>query len=616
VLLALAGLQSHGSHATCSDDLGYDFIIMGGGTSGTLLARRLSENPNWCVLVLEEGAASKPDNNIPLNVYRLPRDCSNSFGYMYEPSNDYCLAMNNQQCSLVINKGLGGQSLLGDMIYNRGNRRDFDTWCKHGHSQGWCYKNVLPYYKKLENFTIPGIDTCGKGGPITVSYPGYRTDACTAFMNAGKEMGYPWVNYNNGHQTGFSLTHTTLKNGLRQNAYDVFLADVADKRPNLDIRTELKFKRLLFERVEDHDHHHGHHHKQSKIRVVGVEYDQLGFPHTVKARREVILATSSVEIAHLMMLSGVGPADHLKEHGIEVVKNLPVGHNYHDIVAIGGLVFFSNSAVPDLEKTFTKKGVAEFLKTRTGPASSPVTEALAFMDSSKATCDWPDFQLAMRAGSIVSMPMRRRIYNLNETKIVEHYGEIFDRAGTTFGIFPTVSRPQSRGRVLLQSANYKDMPIVRANFYEHPADMKVALAAIKNVLKLIQTDAFKAINVKFFDKKYGPCAHHEYTGSCDDEADEAYWTCYARHFTFPVERWAGTTKMGRHSDPTAVVDSEMRVHGIHNLRVVSAAVNPQQITGHLEGYRYMLGEKAADMICKYHRHLDKKDKHHKDKKGD
>jgi choline dehydrogenase-like flavoprotein len=173
-----------------------------------------------------------------------------------------------------------------------------------------------------------------------------------------------------------------------------------------------------------------------------------------------------------------------------------------------------------------------------------------------------------------------------------------------------VSRPKSRGRVLLQSADPNDKPIVRGNFYHHPYNMKVALSAIKTLLKLAKTNAFKAHNVTSFDKKYAPCAHLKYSGNCDDEKDDAYWSCYAIHFSVPVERWAGTTKMGPSCDPTAVVDAQMRVHGINNLRIVGPAFNGQQITGHVEGYRYMLVEKASDVIWKYHQYLDHRKKHH------
>jgi choline dehydrogenase-like flavoprotein len=569
----------------------FDFIILAAGTSGSVLARRLSENPSWRVLVLEAGSKGAEKNLLPLNVNRLPSDCSNSFGFEYEPSDDSCLAMKNQQCYLQVSKGLGGQSLLDNMLYSRGNQWDYDNWCLSG-NRGWCFEDVLPFYKKLENITIPGgkVKHCCKDGLLTVSYPSYRTKLASTFLKAGEELGYPsGVNYNGKHQTGFAYVQTLLKNGLRQNIYDTYLAPVEDKRPNLDVRTEIKVQKLVFKK-------NGPKHTGSK--VVAVEYDHLGFQYTAKAIREVIITTSPVEAAQLLMLSGVGPADHLKTHGIEVVKNLPVGQNYHDVVAVGGLVFFSNVKVPDLEKTFTKKGIADYLENKSGAAGSPFAEALAFLESSKQFCNYPDYQLTIRAGSFLSQPQRRVNYNLNVSMFDAHFGDVAYKASNSFEILPIVSRPKSRGVVLLRSNNPEDAPIVHGNFYSHPQDVKTALYGIKTALKLVKTEAFQAINAKFFDKPFEPCSHFEY--GCDK-----YWECFARSFTFPMARWAGATKMGNGAD--SVVDDKLRVHGIKNLRVVGSSVLPQQITGQVGGIRVMLGEKMADMICKYHNFLDETD---------
>jgi choline dehydrogenase-like flavoprotein len=567
----------------------FDFIIVAAGISGSVVARRISDNPKWRVLVLEEGSAVTEDNNIPLNVNRLKRDCTNSFGFVYEPSDDYCRSMKRRQCILRVNKGLGGQSVLGDMVYNRGNRRDYDEFCRQG-NKGWCFKDVLPFFKKLENNTIPGekVESCCQDGPVTISYPNYRTELAAAFMEAGKELGYPWTNYNRRSQTGFAPVQMTLKDGLRQNIYDTYLAPVVDARANLVVETESKVTKLLFGR-----HHVG---KQSKVRVTGVQYNHLGFLYTVKATREVIITSSTVEVAQLLMLSGVGPAKHLQSLGIPVVKNLPVGANFHDIVGTG-FVFFSDVPVPDLEKTFTKAGISKFLKTRSGPAASAVIEALAFLESSPKCRDYPDYQLTLRCGSILSMPMRRSIYNINDTIGQQQFGEVADQGAYSFQIVPTVSRPKSRGRVLLRSADPDDLPIVHGNFYHHPDDMQVMLRAIRTLHELMDTEAFKAINGYLYDKTFEPCSHFEH-------GSDKYWDCYARYFTVPMDRWAGTTKMGPRRDKQAVVDAELRVHGIRNLRIVSPSIAPQQVTGQVDGFQIMLGEKAADMICKYQNLVD------------
>jgi choline dehydrogenase-like flavoprotein len=179
--------------ATCNDATAendeFDFIIYGGGSSGSVVARRLSDNPDWKVLLLEIGGEGSAENDIPLNLVRLPQDCTNSFGYKYEPREGYCQAMKNKQCVAQVGKNLGGTSLIGDMIYSRGNRKDYDNLCKQG-NHGWCFKDVLPFFKKLENNEIPDHDAknCGKGGPITISYANYRTKLASVFLKREKSF--------------------------------------------------------------------------------------------------------------------------------------------------------------------------------------------------------------------------------------------------------------------------------------------------------------------------------------------------------------------------------------------------------------------------------------------
>jgi choline dehydrogenase-like flavoprotein len=357
----------------------------------------------------------------------------------------------------------------------------------------------------------------------------------------------------------------------------------------LDVRTEAIVAKLLFGMSG---------YKHADLRATAVEYNHLVFAYTANAACEVIITTSPVEAAQLLMLSGVGPANHLNDLGIRMVKDLPVGQNYHDVVGVGGLVFFSNVEVPDLEKTFTKQGIADYLETKSGAVGSTFTEALAFLESCQQHSDYPDYQLTIRAGTFLSQPQRRKIYNLNETLFETHFGEVADKASYSFELLPIVLRPKSRGVVLLRSIDPNDAPIVDGNFYSHLKDIETALVAIKTVLSLAQTKAFQAINATFFDKPFEPCSKNEY-------GQEKYWECYARSFTFPMARWAGTTKMGQNAD--AVVDDKLRVHGIKNLRVVGSSVLPQQITGQVGGLEVMLGEKMADVICNYHNFLDETD---------
>jgi choline dehydrogenase-like flavoprotein len=563
----------------------FDFIIYDGGTSGSALARRLSDNPNWKVLLLVTGGDGSADNKFPLNVNRLALGCSNTFGYKYEQNDGYCLAMNNGQCLAHDSNDLGGTSLLGDMIYSRGNRQDYDNWCRHHGNHGWCYKDVLPFFKKVENYNIPGSKAkyCGKGGPITVSLANYRTELASAFLNAGKDLHY---------RTGFSLPETTIKNGLRQNSYSAYLEPVIEDRKNLVIRKNAIFTKLIFDQ-EQHKH---------ATRVAGLEYKQLGFVHKVFAKHEVILSASAIGNAHYLLLSGIGPAKHLKQHNITVIKDLPVGYNYHEVVGVGGLDFSSDIKVLDLENEFTENNLLEFLKSGKGPVSSPVIEALAYLESSKQCHGYPDYELTLRAAGLPSLPFRRRRFNINETVFSSFVGPATIPKPEIFSIVPSVLRPKSRGRVLLRSADPSDLPIIEGGFYSNPHDIKIAVKSIKTTLKLAETKAFKKINAKFSDKLYAPCAHLAKGDRCHAD-DKKYWECFARHWTFPLERYAGTTKMGPAHDRTAVVDAKLRVHGIKNLRIVSSSVLPQQISGHADGVKYMIAEKAANIIHKcYHSH--------------
>jgi choline dehydrogenase-like flavoprotein len=528
---------------------------------------------------------------IPLNVNRIPRECGNSVRYVYEHDPNVCLAMNDQRCILSEGKGLGGQGITGDMIYGRGNRQDYDNWCQKD-NEGWCFKDVLPFYLRMENTTFPCAkgEYCGSGGPVTVSYANYRNDLADFFMQAGEELGYRRVNYNQKYMTGFSLAQTTLKDGLRQNSYDAYIKPVLKERPNLTVRTNAKVFKLIISKKDGENY---------KPRVTGVVYKSFGFTSTVMVSREVVLTSSPIGTAQILMLSGIGPAQHLDSLGIDVVSDLQVGFNFHDVIGVGGLTFLSSIPVNDLESIFTPEALDKFQKTRTGPASSPNIEAFAFLESSRNVRNYPDIEVALRAGSLISQPIVFQAYNGNETILKQHFSDILDKRKNAFSLFVSVLRPKSRGRVMLRSVNPDDAPIVRGNFYSDPYDIKVAVKAIKLALKVMETDSFKKINATFYDKPLQPCAHHEY-------GDKKYWKCYARHFTFPLERWAGTTKMGPQCDSSAVVDSKLRVHGIENLRVSGPAIQPQQVTGHADSVKTLIAEKLAHMICKYQKSVDKR----------
>jgi choline dehydrogenase-like flavoprotein len=300
-------------------------------------------------------------------------------------------------------KGLGGSSIFWDMIYSRGNYRDYNAWRDAGNPE-WGYEDVLKHFKKMENNLVPTTKVAGKEGPITVSTVKWRSEIAKALMEAGEEIGVPTVDYNNQNQTtGFAWVQTTNEDGLRQTTHSTYLGLLAVESPNLTVRRRATADKLIVE----------------GDRITGVRFRMGGVNYTAYARYEVIVSAGVFGTPKLLMLSGIGPADHLEEVGIKPVVHLPVGKNLIDHVGVGGLTFFSDQKVIDMQAAFGYYSRVGFYYTHDGELSSPAgVEALAFFDSSmdaqNATTDgYPDYELMFRSGSLVSMPTLRDRHNLN-----------------------------------------------------------------------------------------------------------------------------------------------------------------------------------------------------------
>lgn len=554
----------------------YDFIIVGGGSAGCILANRLSENPQWNVLLIEAGPSENFIMDVPVVVHYL-QSFNVNWNYKTMKSNSSCLGMKNNQCRWPRGKVMGGSSVLNFMIYTRGNRRDYDRWAQLG-NKGWSWNDVHPYFQKMERSRIPDSAPgyMGRNGPMTISYPNWRSSISRAFIKANIENGVNYVDYNGPRQVGTSYFHTTTENGLRKSANAAYLYPV-NRRKNLHVCKEAMVTKV--------------HIDKATRQVWGVQFLKNGKYVNVKARREVIVSAGAINSPQLLMLSGIGPTDHLQSLHIDPLANLKVGHNLMDHTATSVTIHVNTSSM-FLDKVASPKNLLNFSFERKGPITSiGGCEAVSFYDheNPRSPDGWPTIELFQVGGPMYSDTSLRDNFNLKPSFFDECYGKEEKMRQDAFQIWPLILRPKSRGRITLQSTNPFQHPNINTNYFSHPDDIKVGVAGIRRALELIEQPAMRRLNARFHDIPIAACKKYRLY------SDE-YFECYTRHLTLTIYHYSGTCKMGPASDPDAVVDERLRVYGIKGLRVVDASIMPEIPAGHTNGPTMMIAEKAADMI--------------------
>lgn len=530
-----------------------DFIIVGGGSAGCVLANRLSADPRHSVLLIEAGGKGQSF------LLRMPAGygvTANAPGHSWHYSGASEPAIHGRQMLLPRGKGLGGSSNINGLLYVRGQQEDYNDWSNLG-AIGWGWADVGPYFRKSETYAGGASLLRGADGPLRVEEVTHRNPTNDAIIEAFAEIGVPRTDdYNGVDQFGAFYYQTTVADGRRCSAADAFLRPVMG-RQNLTILTSAECQRILCD----------------ANRAIGVEIKTAQGVQTIKARREVLLSAGAYHSPKLLMLSGIGPGDHLQEMGIPVICNSPqVGMNLQDhyiLTMSWRLRPKAYSYNRELSGGRLLWSVLRYLARRDGTMTIPAAQVGAFVKSDPAL-DRPDLQFHCLpvTGDLDAAAQGRK-------------AALSPWPGLTLG--PNVLRPESRGHVRLASPWASDTPEIVHNWLQAPEDQRLSIIAMQMARNLVAAPALASL------------VESEAWPGGDRTSDDALLD-YARRYGNTGYHPVGTCRMG--IDDGAVLDPSLRVKGVHGLRVVDASVMPRLVSGNTNAAAIMIGEKAADLILK------------------
>ncbi|CAH0714788.1 unnamed protein product, partial [Brenthis ino] len=596
----------------------YDFIVVGAGSSGCVVTNRLSENDRWQVLVLEAGSDEPNMTYVPA-LYRVLLGSNIDWGFKTKPNGKSCLARPEGSCPWPRGKVMGGSSSINSLAYIRGNRADYDGWAAMG-NPGWSYEDVsthiawilwnlctytpysninclggvvasmfgctpggpgfesrvFPYFIKSENnLNIGSLNPSyhGIGGEQYISYLPYIDDPTLMLIDSFLERGFPIIDYNGREQVGNNQAQAFSINGERVSTNRAFIKPIRYRRKNLAVETNAEVTKVLIDENK---------------KAYGVNYVQNNIKRTAYAKKEVIICGGTISSPKLLMLSGIGPKEHLENVGITVIQDLPVGKNLHDHVSFNGIILaLSNETATTVSDDQVLQDIKEYdsMRIKMGPLSGNGPANFIAFAKTEPSLDAPDVEFQVG-------------HEPDWRDLIDHLDTV-DAASilpTAYynGLTPRVMNlvPKSRGEILLNASNPDGPPLIFPNYLDDENDFIPLLKGVDILLSLENTTAFRTNGAYYVREEISACKDYEW-------GTKEYFICLAKTYTSTTYHPVGTCKMGPKSDKTAVLDNELRVHGVEGLRVIDASMMPVIVRGNTNAPAMMIGERGVDFVIKY-----------------
>ncbi|XP_027836944.2 glucose dehydrogenase [FAD, quinone]-like [Aphis gossypii] len=561
--------------------INFDFIIVGAGSAGSIVAARLSEICEWNILLLEAGGDPPESSEIPLK-WSLALNTEYDWKFLTEKEDNLFKGLDGEVCHIPRGRMLGGSSSLNVMLHIRGTKFDFDKWETMGCTD-WDFNSVLPYFIKSENFTdTTRFDPTfhGKCGPLTVSPFESPDPAIQTISQAAELMGLTNVKDLNkiDRTVGYAMSDSTTRNGMRCSTLKAFLIPNSG-RPNLFVAKYIRVTKILIENKK----------------AIGVEFvTKTGEFKTVKCTKEVILCAGVVMSSQILMFSGIGPADHLKEMCIDVVTDLPVGHNFQDHIAFFGLVLSDRKDRPisKIAEESTKLRKDTFDLISKGISTMGLTGLISFVDTKRASGN-PDIEI---------MKIR---YSYNTTKTLNTFRNMFGFSDEMANVYnelnmksdiilmiPISNLITKTGRILLRSKDPLSSPKIIANYLSDQEEIDTMVKGIEFVVEMCKKKPMTDAGYIFEEIVFPNCEANCKWGTTD------YWKCAIKNVATSIFHSVGTNKMGAISDKTAVVDPFLKVIGIDCLRVIDSSTMPALVSCNTNAATMMIAEKGSDIIKK------------------